>query len=89
VAPAALVPVSQARAAGVSGRKTWKVDSVDKRALVIAAGKAAEAGNDDLLAYLDVNESALNAIAKGLKGAARVAGVVFREVTTLATTGRR
>lgn len=89
VAPPAPVVQSGARAAGVSGRKTWKVKTVDKAQLVIAAGKAAEAGDDSLLAYLDVNESALNGIAKALKGAARVAGVVFGEVTTLATTGRR
>lgn len=89
VAPAAPVPVSRAVAAGVSGRKTWKVHSVDKAALVIAAGKAAEAGDESLLAYLDVNETALNGVARALKAAARVAGVVFREVTSIATTGRR
>lgn len=88
VAPPAPVVQSSAKASGVSGRKTWKIKTVDKRALVIAAGKAAEAGDDSMLAFLDVNESALNGIAKALKGAARVAGVVFGEFTGLAVRGR-
>lgn len=89
LSPAPLAVVSGAKAGGVATRKTWKVKSVDKAQLVIAAGKAMEAGDDSLLAYLDVNESALNGIAKALKSAARVAGVVFGEVASLATTGRR
>lgn len=88
VAPPMPVVKSGAVAAGVSARKTWKMKSADKRALVIAAGKAAEAGDDSLLPYLDVNESALHGIAKALKGAARVAGVVFHEVASLAARGR-
>ena len=93
VAPAMPAVVSQAKAAGVSTRKTWKVKSIDKAALVVAAAKAIESGDDDkaqqLLAYLSVDESALNGVARSLKGAARVPGVVFGEVSNLATTGRR
>jgi hypothetical protein len=89
VAPPVPVVASRAVASGVAARKTWKVKSVDKRALVIAAGKAAEAGDETLLAYLDVNETALNGVARALKAAARVAGVVFAEVSSLASTGRR
>lgn len=93
VAPAMPAVVSQAAAAGVSTRKTWKVKSIDKAALVVAAAKAIESGDDDkaqqLLAYLSVDESALNGVARSLKGAARVPGVVFGEVSNLATTGRR
>src|SRR5690606_36228103 len=63
VAPAMPAVVSQAKAAGVSSRKTWKVKSVDKVALVVAAAKAVESGDADkaaqLLAYLVVDESAL------------------------------
>ncbi len=90
VAPAAPLPVSGAYSSAVSSRKSWKAsEDVDKRALVIAAGKAAEAGDDTLLAYLDVNLPALNNLAKALKGAARVAGVRFHEAETLATRGGR
>lgn len=90
VAPTAVVPVSRAQASGVSGRKTWKVKGeVDKAALVKGAAEALARGDDSLLAYLLVDESALNKIAGALKAAARVPGVVFGEVTTLAATGRR
>lgn len=89
LAPAPMVVQSGAKAGGVATRKTWKMKSFDKAALVIAAGKAMEAGDDRLMVYLDVNESALNGIAKLMKSAARVEGVVFGEVSNIATTGRR
>lgn len=92
VAPAPMV-VSQAKASGVATRKTWKVKSIDKAALVTAAAKAIADGNadlaDQLLAYLSVDETALNRVAGALKAAARVPGVVFGEVSNIATTGRR
>lgn len=93
VAPAMPAVVTQAKASGVSTRKTWKVKSIDKAALVVAAAKAISDGDQDkadqLLAYLTVDESALNRVAGALKGAARVAGVVFGEVSNIAATGRR
>lgn len=92
VAPAMPVVASQAKAAGVSSRKTWKVRSIDKAALVLATAQAIEAGDrdkaDQLLAYLSVDETALNGVARSLKGAARVPGVTFGEVATLAARGR-
>lgn len=93
VAPAMPAVVSQASARGVATRKSWKVKSVDKAALVVAAAKAITDGDQDkadqLLVYLSVDESALNKLAGALKGAARVAGVVFGEVANIAATGRR
>jgi hypothetical protein len=93
VAPPMPAVQSGARAQGVATRKTWKVKSVDKVQLVVAAAKAIDAGDQDkadqLLAYLLVDEAALNGVARSLKGAARVPGVVFGEVSNLATTGRR
>lgn len=87
--PALPVAQSAATAHGISGRKVWKVLSIDKAQLVAAAAKALESGDDSLLAYLVVDEKALNGIAKALKSSARVPGVTFGEDTILATTGRR
>ena len=93
VAPPMPAVQSGARAHGVATRKTWKVKSVDKVQLVVAAAKAIEQRDQDkadqLLAYLLVDEAALNGVARSLKGAARVPGVVFGEVSNLAATGRR
>lgn len=88
VTPTAMVSTSAAKASGVSARRTWKAASIDLRALVLGVAKAIEEGSEraeELLSYLEANESALNATAKNLKGAARVPGVVFGEVTSLAT----
>ncbi len=80
---------SAATAAGVATRKTWKVKSVDLSALVQAAAEGITRGDESLLAYLIVDESALNGVARALKGAARVPGVVFGEETSIAATGGR
>ena len=93
VAPPMPAVQSGARASGVATRKTWKVKSIDKVQLVVAAAKAIETGDQDkadqLMAYLLVDESALNKVAGALKASARVPGVVFGEVANLAATGRR
>lgn len=88
VAPV-VVEQSAAVATGVSARTTWKVKSVDKAALVKAAAEQLAAGDDTLLAYLLVDEKALNGVARALKSAARVPGVVFAPETSMAATGRR
>lgn len=91
VTPAAPVVVSQARASGTAVRKTWKATGVDKRELVLGVAKAITDGSDraeELLAYLLVDESALNKVAGLLKASARVPGVTFGEVANIATTGR-
>jgi len=88
VAPVAAMVVSGAKAAGISGRETWKLKAVDKRALVIAAAKALESGDDSLLVYLLTDDKALNGIARALKGAARVPGCTFGPETTLSARSR-
>ena len=93
VAPAPLAVQSAARASGVSSRKTWKFQSIDRLQLVLGIATAHAAGDQDkvdqLLAYIQVDESALNRVAGALKGAARVPGVTFHEVESLAASGRR
>lgn len=91
VTPVAPVATSQARAAGTSTVRTWKALSIDLRELVLGAAKAIQEGSeraDELLSYLQANESALNATAKGLKGAARVPGVLFGEAASIRATSR-
>lgn len=91
VTPAAPVATSQARAAGTSTVRTWKAVSIDLRELVLGAAKAIQDGSeraDEMLSYLQANESALNATAKGLKGAARVPGVLFGEAASIRATSR-
>ncbi len=75
VAPVAIAVMEQPKAAGISTRQTWKADVTDFTALVIAAGKAAEAGDTTLLGYLEPNTKALGQVAKALKQQARIPGV--------------
>lgn len=89
IAPPVPVAQSAAVATGVSARTTWKVKSVDKAALVKAAAAALANGDDTMLAYLVVDEKALNGVARALKSAARVPGVVFAPETSMAATGRK
>lgn len=62
-APAPVVPKTE----GVSVRETWKAEVVDFAALVAAGDPA----------YLLPNQSALDGIARALKGAAKIPGVRF------------
>lgn len=77
IAPSAPVETSRAKASGIGGRENWKAEVTDLRALVIAAGKAAEAGDDTLLGYLMADTQALGGVARALKKQARVPGVRF------------
>lgn len=73
VMPQAAPPVEMPKVAGVSFREVWKLRSVDKNTLIHAAAK-----NPELYAgYLLVDEKALNALAKALKGEARCPGAEF------------
>lgn len=92
VTPALPVSATAAKASGVATRTTWKATNIDKRALVLgvaAAILAEDSRADELLTYLDVNESSLNQTAKQLKASARVPGVMFAEHVSVASTGRR
>jgi hypothetical protein len=74
VAPVSMPTVAAPKAAGIGSRSTWKYEVTDFKALVIAAGKAAEAGDDTLLGYLQENQ-AIGGVVRSLKGATRIPGV--------------
>lgn len=91
VTPMAVVSSSAAKASGTSTTRTWKAVSIDLRALVLGVAKAIEDGSeraDEMLSYLEANESGLNGLAKHLKGGARVPGVVFGEVSNIRASSR-
>lgn len=67
--------------AGISTRGKWSVTEIDKAALVAAA-----VANPDLLRYLKVDEQALRQYATLMKAEARIPGVVFEIVDSLAVT---
>lgn len=67
--------------AGISSRGRWKVTSIDKAALVAAA-----AATPDLLRYLKVDEQALAQYATLMKAEARIPGITFEIVDSLAVT---
>lgn len=75
MAPSAMARQTGARASGVATRQTWKAEVVDFKALVIAAGKLAETGNEALLAYLMPDMTALNGTARSTKGKTTLPGV--------------
>lgn len=83
IAPVIYVPSAKPKVAGISTRKTWVVDTIDKAALV-----AAVAQRPDLLAYLMVDESALLKVGKATHGEIEIPGVTFREEYILAGSGR-
>lgn len=72
------------KVSGVSSRTNWKAECTSLRDLVIAAGKAAERGDDTLLAYLLPNSTALGGVARATKGAVKVPGVRFWDEATVA-----
>jgi hypothetical protein len=84
VAPVAQIDTAKTTAAGISGRESWQAEVIDLKALVIAAAKAAEAGDDSMLGYLQADTKALNGIARSLKRMARVPGVRFFAKTGIA-----
>lgn len=84
VAPPPVAITTATKASGISSRQNWKAEVLSLRELVIAAGKAAEAGDETLLGYLEANTKALGGTARALKGAARVPGVRFYADTALA-----
>lgn len=91
VTPMAPAVVSQAKASGSSVRRTWKHTSVDKRELILGIGQAIADGSeriDELLAYVNVDTSALDKYAKLVESRARVPGVVFGQVANIATSTR-
>ncbi len=72
------------KSAGISTRDNWTAEVSDLSALIEAAGKDPER----YAPYLLANEKALGALAKSLKGQAKVPGVVFKNNPILAV-GRK
>lgn len=69
---------------GVSTRTNWKAECTSLRDLVIAAGKAAERGDDTLLAYLQANAVAMSGVARSTKGAVKIPGVRIWDEASMA-----
>lgn len=72
------------RPAGSQIRKTWKAEVTDFDALVKAVAENAMLPSN----LLQVNQSALNALARAVDGKVSVPGVRFYQDTTVATTAR-
>lgn len=68
-APPVVVPPTH-KVEGIAQRENWKARVVDKSALVKAA-----AGNPMLMALLEVNQPALNSLARSMKSTLNVPGV--------------
>jgi phage-related minor tail protein len=81
VAPPVFVPPVVAQASGTAFKKTWKAEVTDLPAFLkaVAEGRAP-------LGVISINESALNAYAKGVKGTMAVPGLRFFEATSMAVT---
>lgn len=69
---------------GISTRKVWKADVIDKSALI----KAAAGGDMNIMALLTVDQSALNRIAQATKGQLSYPGVKFYEEVIIASGGK-
>lgn len=84
VAPVVIVPKATPTVAGISYRETWKAEVTDLAQLVRAA-----ATNPTLIALLQPNTTAINGMARALKGTMRVPGVrVYSERGVAAGGGR-
>jgi len=83
VAPPVFVPTVQAKANGSSFKKTWKAAVTDLPMLLksVAEGRVP-------MGIISINESALNAYAKGVKGTMAVPGLRFFEETNMAVSSK-
>lgn len=73
--PTASIALASPKPAGISGRKNWKHEVVDFKALVLAAAERAKAGDDFLLGFLLPNDKAIGAAAKSMQKQLTVPGV--------------
>jgi len=79
-APVVTVQSEAPRVAGISTRKTWKAEVINKKAFVEAALK-----DDNLLAFLEIDMSKMNKLAAATKGQISYPGIKFFEEQTLAS----
>lgn len=79
VAPVAFVPPVTAKAEGTAFKKTWKAEVTDLPMFLsaVATGRAP-------LGLIRVDEGALNAYAKGVKGGLHIPGLRFYEEASMA-----
>jgi membrane protein involved in colicin uptake len=75
VAPAYLPTVAPTKIKGIGTRETWKHEVTDLRALILAAAKRAESGDDFLLGYLCADDAALASAARSMKSKLAIPGV--------------
>jgi len=82
-APVVTVQKETPKVAGISTRKIWKAEVLDKREFILAA-----LSDDNLLGFISIDLSALNRVAGATKGAIKYPGIRFYEEEILAAGGR-
>ena len=85
-APIVRVQTETPKVAGISTRKTWKAEVVNKFDFLRAA--AIEPANVNMLGFIIIDESALNKVAAATKGQVKYPGIRFYEHETMAAGGR-
>lgn len=83
VAPVITVETETPKVAGISTRKTWVAEIVDKKVFIAAA-----VNDPNLMALVEIDLSKLNKIAAATKGQISYPGVKFSEKVTMAAGGR-
>jgi hypothetical protein len=83
IAPVITVQTETPKVSGISTRKTWKAEVIDKKAFVEAALK-----DENLLAFLEIDMSKMNKLAAATKGQISYPGIKFFEEQSLASGSR-
>ena len=82
-APVITVQKETPKVSGISTRKVWKAEVIDKKAFLQAA-----VNDNNLVGFITVDLSALNRVAGATKGAVNYPGIRFYEEEILAAGGR-
>lgn len=82
IAPIA-VQTESPKASGISTRTTYKAEVTDFKALVLAAAKRAEAGDDFLLGFLQADTKAISGAARSMREKLAVPGIRVYEDQSL------
>jgi len=83
-APVITVHKETPKVEGISTRKIWKAEVIDKRNFIVAA-----LNDENLLAYIQIDQSALNKVASATKGAIKYPGIRFYEEEIMSAGGRK
>lgn len=81
--PVVTVQSEVPKASGISTRKIWKAKIANKKAFIQAA-----INDENLLAFITLDESALNRVAQATKGKISYPGIEFYEHETMAAGGK-